>query len=345
MRIRGLTRSTLVSMVFGVLAWTPCAFAQTLIAVDDTFGVPYNDILLVEAPGVLDNDLFDSEPAEDAGAVVDLVISDVTHGTLILNSDGSFSYDPFTDFPGVDSFTYQASVGAETSQAVVTLSACDTGPTVFTCWKEAPYLTKLGELGFGTFQEGFEDDAVWGGVREPLTAPFVINLGIKWETNHPDPPASNEITTGTGPARTGLWGVYDPAHGYATGNPDDCDVNNPPAECLFRDGFTGTNEPGESTLYGVGGYFTGTAAPNLVMILDGGPPIGLGLVFVGDHQFFGVIDTAGFTSFRIEDTDGKIGQKRLVFADDFTFGHSDPTFIFSDGFESGGTSAWSATIP
>ena len=181
-------------MVITVLGWTPGASAQTLIAVDDTFAVPYDETLLVEAPGVLDNDTFDGQPAEDAGAVIDVVISDVTYGILILNSDGSFSYDPFTDFPGVDSFTYQASVGAETSQATVTLSACDTGPTVFTCWKEAPYLAKLGELGFGTFQEGFEDDAAWGGVREPLTAPFVISRGIKWETNHPDPPASNEIT-------------------------------------------------------------------------------------------------------------------------------------------------------
>ena len=345
MRIRGLTRSTLVSMVFGVLAWTPCAFAQTLIAVDDTFGVPYNDILLVEAPGVLDNDLFDSEPAEDAGAVVDLVISDVTHGTLILNSDGSFSYDAFTDFPGVDSFTYQASVGAETSQATVTLSACDTGPTVFTCWSEGPFLAKIGELGYGTFLEGFEDDAAWGSVREPDTALSVVSQGIAWQTNHPAPPASNGITTGTGPDRTGLWGVYDPNHGYATALPDDCNGDNPPLNCLYKDGFTGTNQPGESTLYGVGGYFVGTAAPNLVMILDGGPPIGLGLVFVGDHQFFGVIDTSGFTAFRIEETDGKVGQRRLVFADDFTIAHDDPFAIFSDGFESGGTSAWSATIP
>ena len=334
-----------VGLVLAVLGWTPCAFAQTLIAVDDTFAVPYDQTLLVEGPGVLENDTFDGEPAEDAGAVIDLVISDVTHGTLILNSDGSFSYDPFADFPGVDSFTYQASVGAETSQATVSLSACSAGPIVFTCWKEGPYLAKLSELGYSTFQEGFEDDAAWGLVREPNTAPSVISQGIAWQTNYPDPPVSNEITTGTGPARTGLWGVYDPNHGYATGSSDDCDVNNPPTDCLYWDGFTGTNEPGESTLYGVGGYFTGSAMPNLVMILDGGAPIGLGLVFVGDHQFFGVIDTAGFTTFRVEETDGKIGQKRLVFADDFTFAQIDLLSIFSDDFESGGTLAWSASAP
>ena len=67
---------------------------------------------------------------------------------------------------------------------------------------EAPYLAKIGELGYSTFQEGFESDAAWGTVREPTTALSVISQGIAWQTNHRDPPASNEITTGTGPDRT-----------------------------------------------------------------------------------------------------------------------------------------------
>ena len=136
-----------------------------------------------------------------------------------------------------------------------------------------------------------------------------------------------------------------PRPNFATGTSTECDVDTPPSHCLFKDGFTGTNEPGESTLYGVGGYFTGTAQPNLVLILDGGLPISLGRLFIGDHQFFGVIDTGGLISFRVEETDGKIGQASLVFADDFTFAHGDPLYIFSDGFESGGTLAWSATVP
>ena len=315
-RLFGKAGSMLAAAVFLATA----AHGQTLVALDDTFSVPYADTLLVENPGVLKNDTFGEEAAEDAGAVIDLVISPVTHGTLILNTDGSFTYNPFADFPGVDSFTYQVSVGAETSQATVTLSACDTGPTVFTCWKEAPYLAKLGELGYRSFQEGFESDAAWGLVREPTTALSVVSQGIAWQTNYPDHPASNGITTGDGPARTGLWGVYDPDHGYATGTSGECNVNNPPTHCLYRDGMTGVREAGASTLYGVGGYFTGTAQPNVAVILDGGTAIGLGRLFTGGHQFFGVIDTGGFGTFRFEDTDGKIGQERHVFGDDFTFG-------------------------
>lgn len=334
----------LLGVMLAVFGWMTPAAAQTLIVVDDIYGVPQGDTLLVEAPGVLDNDTYNGEPAEDGGAVIDLPVTvDVSYGTLILNSDGSFSYSPGLDFPGTDSFTYQASVGMETSQAVVTISACDTGPTVFTCWMEAPYLAKLAELAIGTIQEGFEDDAAWGPTRSPSTAPSVISLGIEWKTNHPDPPASNEIMTGGGPARTGLWGVFDPDHGYATGTSEECDINNPPTHCLYKDGLTGVRQVRENTLYGVGGYFDGTANPNLVMILDGGAPIGLGNVPSG-HQFYGVIDTGGFTTFRFEDIDGKIGQARYVFADDFTFGITSTT-IFADGFETGDVSMWSAVEP
>ena len=326
----------------GLLYLAGTAHAQ-LVAENDSYGVPFGEDLVVEAPGVLDNDTFDGEPAEDAGANIDLpVIVDVAYGTLVLNSDGSFTYAPGVDFPGTDSFTYQASVGMETSQATVTISACDTGPTVFVCWMEAPYLAKLAELGYGTIQEDFEDDVTWGDVRNPNTAVSVVSQGITWQTNHPDPPASNEIMTGGG-AATGdsLWGVYDPNHGYATGTTGECDVDTPPTHCLYKDGVTGSAGAGLGMLSGAGGVFTGTHQANVVVILDGGPPIGFGRISVGVEQFFGVIDTAGFTTFRFEETDGKVGQSLNIFADDFTFGAGT---IFSDGFETGTTSEWSATV-
>ncbi len=316
--------------VFLLLAVTATAQAQ-MVAVDDLDSVPYDQPLLVETPGVLENDTYNGDPATDYGATAELLVYP-SHGDLTcpgqpafnLCPDGSYTYTPFADFPGTDSFVYQASVGVEVDQATVTLTACGGGPPVFVCWKENPYLAKLGELGYGNFQEGFEDDAVWGSLREPFTAPSVISMGIRWESNHPDPPASNELTTGPGPARTGGWGLYDPDHGYATGTPAECDVTTPPPYCLYKDGFTGTREAGQPRLHGAGGYFSGSATPNLAMILDGGAPIGLGRVYVGSPQFFGVIDTAGFDSFRVEETDGKVGQVRLVFGDDFSFGTPPP---------------------
>jgi hypothetical protein len=334
-----------VSLALSTFGWTSDASSQTLVALDDAFAVPYGQSLNVEAPGVLENDTYGGEAAPDAGATVDAVITDTTHGFLSLSADGSFSYSPDSTFSGTDTFSYRVIIGGQTSQATVTLMACGGGPVVFVCWKEAPVLEKLSELGYSSFQEGFENDAIWGSIRSPDTAPSVVSQGIRWQTNHPDPPASNEITTGSGPARTGLWGVFDPDHGYATGTPTECDVDNPPTHCRLRDGFTGTKGPGETPLYGVGGFFTGAAQPNLVAILDGGSQIALGRVYVGDHQFFGVIHTGGLTSFRFEETDGKLGQARLVFADDFTFAQNGPSHIFSDGFESGGTLAWTAVVP
>lgn len=322
--------------------------AQLLVG-NDTFGVPVSRVLVVEAPGVLDNDLYDDEPAADSGATADLVLGPL-QGTLVCDSDaglelcpdGSFTYTAIAGFIGSDTFTYEAIVGLVRAEATVTLTACEGGPTQFVCWRKTEFVAKLNELGYDRFFEGFEDDVVWGGARSPVSAPSVISQGIAWQSNHPDPPAENEITTGSGPARSGLWGVFDPEHGYATGTPTQCDVDVPPEHCLFKDGFTGIRQPGESRLHAVGGFFTGTAMPKLVMILDGGPAISLGYAANG-FQFYGVIDTLGFETFRIEERDGKIGQARYVFADDFTYGTSFSP-IFSDGFESGDTTAWTSTL-
>jgi len=309
-----------------------------LIAVDDSFGVPVLQTLLVETPGVLQNDSYNNEPAEDGGATVELLTGPV-HGTLECESnaalklcaDGSFNYMPGAGFPGSDSFTYRASVGAETAEAKAALTACQGGPVVFVCWKESEYLAKLAELGYSTFHEGFEDDTAWAAARSPDTTPSAISQGIKWESNHPAAPALNKIITGPGPALNGQWAIFDQEHGYATGTQVSCDVDDPDVHCLHKDGFTGTRQPGESMLYAMGGHFTGSAKPKLVMILDGGAPISMGNAPSG-HQFYGVINTAGFITFRVEETDGKIGQARHVFADDFIFGISSRG-NFEDGFE------------
>src|SRR5690606_1489668 len=45
------------------------------------------------------------------------------NGTVVLNADGSFTYTPFADFNGVDTFTYQVSDGFATSNVTtVTLN-------------------------------------------------------------------------------------------------------------------------------------------------------------------------------------------------------------------------------
>ncbi|MFQ5478665.1 MAG: hypothetical protein ACE5E4_08615, partial [Candidatus Binatia bacterium] len=177
--------------------------------------------------------------------------------------------------------------------------------TVYT--DEASYLAALSAAGYGLLQESFEDDAAWGTVRTTIAtgtnaASSVSNLGVTWTPNGP----GSGITTGNGPARTGSWGVFELPHG------DYSDPVNP-----IRDGFLGT---ATSTIFGVGGWFNaqGTSA-RIVFVLDGSTLVDFGgTILNGQHQFLGVVETLGFQSFEIMETEGTAGDQNFVFADDFS---------------------------
>lgn len=72
----------------------------TPIAVDDLYFTTKEVTLEVEAPGVMSND---EDLGEDATVSV---VSQPLNGTVTLNPDGSFEYQPLPDFVGLDSFTY-----------------------------------------------------------------------------------------------------------------------------------------------------------------------------------------------------------------------------------------------
>jgi len=89
------------------------------VAVNESYTITEDTPRTVVAPdGVLANDSDgDSDPLQ---AVLE---SDVANGTLVLNTDGSFSYTPATNFSGADGFTYRASDGtANSNVASVTLT-------------------------------------------------------------------------------------------------------------------------------------------------------------------------------------------------------------------------------
>ncbi len=315
-------------LLIAVVPWATPAVAQDLVAVDDAYGVPYDTPLVLEPFGVLENDLLDGESAGESGATA-VLVSDVSFGTLSLAADGSFTYSPGAGFDGTDSFVYRAEFESAIDEAVVTLSACEGGPDVYTCWNESAFLAEVTAAGYAVLEEGFEDDDAWGAVRTPARLPSVVSQGIEWRSNHPDPPAENSISTTSGPPRSGLWAVYDPDHGYATGSPSFCDVDDPPESCLYHDGVTGTLVSGAGTLHAVGGYFTGTYGANLGILIDGGAPIGGGHIVGGPHQFFGVVDhrPTGFTTFELRELDGKVGQALYVFGDDFRIGTDTPASV------------------
>src|SRR5437773_2104851 len=85
---------------------------------DDSYTTAEDTQLTVSAPGVLAND-----SDVDGDALSAVLMSGPSHGTLTLNSDGSFSYMPALNYNGVDSFTYKASDGqAQSGVATATIT-------------------------------------------------------------------------------------------------------------------------------------------------------------------------------------------------------------------------------
>jgi CSLREA domain-containing protein len=76
------------------------------VAVADSYQVAQNGTLNVAAPGVLFNDT-----NVDNDTVTAELVRDVANGTLTLNANGSFTYQPDPGFVGQDTFTYNGTDG------------------------------------------------------------------------------------------------------------------------------------------------------------------------------------------------------------------------------------------
>ena len=94
---------------------------QPPVANDDSYSTNENTVLSVFAPGVLANDTSPS-----GNPLTCAILATPTHGHVILNPDGSFTYTPATNFTGIDNFTYEDSDGQFHSNiATVTLNVFD----------------------------------------------------------------------------------------------------------------------------------------------------------------------------------------------------------------------------
>ena len=99
---------------------------QAPVALDDSYqdptGIPFT---ATAATGVLAND---SDP--DGDPLGASVVSQPSHGTVQLNSDGSFTYTPNSGYTGPDSFTYKDNDGiADSNVATVFFNAANSAPT------------------------------------------------------------------------------------------------------------------------------------------------------------------------------------------------------------------------
>jgi uncharacterized protein len=88
------------------------------VAANDSYTTDEDTPLTVAAPGVLVNDT-----DGNGDPLTAVLVSGPTKGTLVLNSDGSFTYTPNANYNGSDSFTYTAHDGsADSNEATVSIT-------------------------------------------------------------------------------------------------------------------------------------------------------------------------------------------------------------------------------
>jgi VCBS repeat-containing protein len=163
------------------------------VAQDDTYTTDEDTPLLVPAPGILGND-YDV----DGDSLTAVLVSGPAHGTLTLNSDGSFTYTPAENFCGEDSFTYKAYDG-ELYSNVATVRI------TVTCVNDAPVAN--------------DDEA---SVLEDSSVTIPV-LGNDYDVD--GDPLSVSIVSG-------------PANGRATVNPDGTITYTPNPDFCGTDSFT-----------------------------------------------------------------------------------------------------------
>jgi VCBS repeat-containing protein len=94
------------------------------VASNDSYSTDEDQTLNVSAPGVLGND---SDVEDDPLSAVK--VSDPSHGSVTLNSNGSFSYTPDAGYSGSDWFTYKANDGtADSNTATVNITITADAP-------------------------------------------------------------------------------------------------------------------------------------------------------------------------------------------------------------------------
>lgn len=99
---------------------------QSPTAVSDEYFLEMNHSLTISAPGVLSND---TDPEDDSLTVT--THDAASNGTLSINSNGSLTYDPDTDFVGQEIINYTISDGTNEHSGTVTIHVWENWFTAF----------------------------------------------------------------------------------------------------------------------------------------------------------------------------------------------------------------------
>lgn len=106
------------SSLFATVRITVTPVNDAPVANNDSYTVAEDTMVTITAPGVLMND-----SDVDGDLLSAIIVTNPTHGTVALNTNGGFIYRPNTNYNGLDTFSYRASDGSLTSGiATVTLT-------------------------------------------------------------------------------------------------------------------------------------------------------------------------------------------------------------------------------
>jgi VCBS repeat-containing protein len=102
----------------------------TVVSVDDA-PIAVNDTETVNEDGVLTATVTGNDTPSGDGGNVWSVVTSTTHGTLVLNNDGTYTYTPNANFNGTDVFTYKvcdADGDCSTATVTITVVSVDDAP-------------------------------------------------------------------------------------------------------------------------------------------------------------------------------------------------------------------------
>ncbi|MGP4058383.1 Ig-like domain-containing protein [Mycobacterium sp. 4D054] len=105
----------------GLLTSAPTLVTITVAAFNDA-PVAGDDSFALNEDGILTGSVLRNDSDVDADPLTVSLISGPAHGNLTLNPDGTFSFTPFADYNGTDSFTYTLSDGTAGATATATIT-------------------------------------------------------------------------------------------------------------------------------------------------------------------------------------------------------------------------------